>query len=135
MRRFFLIAGTVQLRSSCGVRDHKTLIAWQRAHRVVIDVMNACEKHWRPSAAASFGQLQRSALSVQLNIPEGYGLKSAGLLRRHLLIAYGSAVETTDLLELLRERSLVPSEDILPTIAAEKEAQALIMGLIRKLGR
>ena len=116
------------------MRDHKSLLAWQRAHRVVIDVMNACDKHWRPSAAASFGQLQRSALSVQLNIAEGYALKSRGLLRRHLLIAYGSAVETSDLLELLQERSLVPNEEILPTIAAEREAQALILGLLRKLG-
>ncbi|MBI4499614.1 MAG: four helix bundle protein [Gemmatimonadetes bacterium] len=108
------------------------MIAWQRAHAVVLSVLDASERFWRPSAAAVFGQLQRAALSVQLNIAEGYALRSTGLLRRHLTIAYGSAVETSDLLEILDERDPVPREIIAPAVKTGRETQALLMGLLRK---
>src|ERR1051326_3758728 len=117
------------------MRSHKSLIAWQRAHSVVSHVLDASDKYWRPSAGAVFSQLQRAALSVQLNIDEGYASRSVGYLRRHLTIAYGSAVETSDLLEILRERRLVPLDEITLVIGTAEETQALIMGLLHRMGR
>ena len=57
-------------------------------------------------------QLQRAELSVQLNIAEGYALKSSKRFRNHLDIAYASAVETGDLLELCGEMELLGQEVI-----------------------
>jgi four helix bundle protein len=57
-------------------------------------------------------QLQRAALSVQLNIAEGYALKSSRRFRNHLDIAYGSAVETAELLDLTSELGLFPADRI-----------------------
>jgi four helix bundle protein len=87
------------------MRDHKSLEAWQEAHRVVNAVLDFCDRHWRPQARAVFDQIQRAALSVQLNLAEGYALSSAGRFRTHLHIAYGSAVETGELLDLLVDRA------------------------------
>src|SRR5690242_3036568 len=53
---------------------------------------------------------QRSSLSVQLNIAEGYSLPRR--FRSHLEIAYGSAVETGDLLELALEEGVIPPADV-----------------------
>src|SRR5256885_7606739 len=106
------------------MRNHKSLLAWQRAHSVVSHVLDASDRYWRPSAGAVFSQLQRAALSVQLNIAEGYALRSVSYLRHHLTIAYGSAVETSDLLEILRERQLVPPEEISLAVGAAEETQA-----------
>ena len=79
------------------MRDHKSLVAWQVANDVVRGVLRACRFRWRPYAAALFDQLQRSSLSVQLNIAEGYALREHRRFCYHLRVAYGSAVETGDL--------------------------------------
>src|SRR5689334_3627424 len=85
------------------VRDRTSLVAWQQANAVVRLVFRATRYHWKPWAATLFAQLQRSSLSVQLNITEGYGRGLSGPFRNHLEIAYGSAQETADLLRLLAD--------------------------------
>ncbi|MSR07136.1 MAG: four helix bundle protein [Gemmatimonadetes bacterium] len=117
------------------MQTHKTLLAWQRAHAVVLQVLELCRKHWQPSASAVFNQLQRAALSVQLNIAEGYAVRSSRRFRNHLVIAYGSAVETSDLLELLEESQLVPGDVVAKAVATARESQALVMGLLKKVRR
>jgi len=116
------------------MRDHTSLLAWQRARSVAIAVIALSQEHWSPPAAAVFGQLQRSSLSVQLNIAEGFALAAPRLFRRHLLIAYGSAVETTDLLELLEDSGLAPAQRIQGPVALSREACRLILGLLRRFG-
>ena len=84
---------------------HKSLEAWKSAHAVVSAVFDSQFVAPHPRAYPIYDQLRRAALSVQLNIAEGYGLRSAAAFRRHLIIAYGSAIETADLLELILEGS------------------------------
>ncbi|HZE76362.1 MAG TPA: four helix bundle protein [Gemmatimonadales bacterium] len=115
------------------MRDHTSLLA-QEANTVVRLVFRATRYHWKPWAATLFYQLQRSSLSVQLNITEGYGRRLPGPFRNHLEIAYGSALETADLLRLLTEENIVPEE-----LAGEAQAhctrcQKLIRGLLKRLG-
>jgi four helix bundle protein len=80
-------------------------------------------------------QLQRAALSVQLNIAEGYALKSPKRFRNHLDIAYGSAVETAELLELTSELGLLPNDCLGITIQRCHRSQGLLLGLIKRLRR
>jgi four helix bundle protein len=95
-----------QLFTFSSVRDHKSLLAWQEANAVVTAVMHATQGLRHPCV----DQLQRAALSVQLNIAEGYALKSSHRFRNHLDIAYGSAVETAELLELIGDLNLVSTD-------------------------
>ena len=80
-------------------------------------------------------QLQRAALSVQLNIAEGYALRSSKRFRNHLDIAYASAVETAELLELNSDLELLPPDNAEPTIQRCKRCQGLLLGLIKRLRR
>ena len=114
------------------MRDHKSLLAWQRAHEVVVLVIDGLQGSWKPSAAALFSQLQRASLSIQLNIAEGYAYRSPRMFRRHLDIAYGSGVETTELLELALEKNLLPPEVALLALRRSRQAQALVLGLIKR---
>jgi len=116
------------------VRDHTSLVAWQQANAVVRIVFRATRYHWKPWAATLFGQLQRSALSVQLNIAEGYARRQSGPFRNHLEIAYGSAQETADLLRLLQDEEVVPPELAQEALAHCIRGQKLIRGLLRRLG-
>jgi four helix bundle protein len=88
--------------------------------------------HWRPWAGAILHQLQRSSLSVQLNIAEGHALRSRSRFRNHLIIAYGSAVETVELLELAVDTDCWTEATCYETLAMAIESRALLLGLIRK---
>jgi len=89
------------------MRDHRGLNCWQEAREVNLAVLRLSRDHWTPSASAAFSQLQRASLSVQLNIAEGYTFGSSPSFTRHLAIAFGSAVETIELIELLIDAEVV----------------------------
>ena len=67
------------------MRDHKSLLAWQEAHAVVLALLPAMRQVKHAYANPIFTQLQRAALSVQLNIAEGYALKASKRLLSSLL--------------------------------------------------
>jgi len=90
------------------VRDHTSLRAWQEAHAVTVGVIQLARTAWQPYAGALFSQLQRSSLSVQLNIAEGYTFGNSPTFTRHIGIAYGSAVETAELLRLALRQKYCP---------------------------
>src|SRR3972149_549731 len=89
---------------------HRSLHAWIEGREVSRLAIRASKLYWSPAGSAVFGQLQRSALSVQLNIAEGFALADIGRFGNHLAIAYGSAVETGEILELAGEEELLPTE-------------------------
>ena len=80
-------------------------------------------------------QLQRAALSVQLNIAEGYALRSPKRFRNHLDIAYASAVETSDLLEISSSLGLLDTGLAEATLGRCRRCQQLIRGLISRIRR
>ena len=117
------------------MRNHKSLLAWQEAHAVVVTVLPAIRQvnHWFSNPV--FDQLQRAALSVQLNIAEGYALRTSKRFRNHLDIAYGSAVETAELLELCRELGLLTGEFTTSALERCQLCQRLLRGLINYLSK
>jgi len=114
------------------MRDHKSILAWQEASRVVDAVLEGSRTSWKPYASAVFAQLQRASLSVQLNIAEGYALRSRPRFRNHLEIAYGSAVETGELLDLVVRNHLFPESLSQGAQASCIHSQRLLLGLIRR---
>jgi len=77
-------------------------------------------------------RLQRAALSVQLNIAEGYALGSRKGFASHLRIAYGSAVETRDLLDIAAERALFPEALVRESMENNTRCQRLLVGLMKR---
>ena len=114
------------------MRDHTSLIAWREAEVVSLAVIDLGREYWRPYVAAAFAQLQRAALSVQLNLAEGYAFTDSPTFRRHLNIAYGSAVETGELLSILAKSGAVPPPRIAPVLQSCRRSQRLLLGLIRR---
>jgi four helix bundle protein len=119
----------------CGMRDHTSLRAWQEAHAVSVEVIRLSKSSWRPYAAALFSQLQRSSLSVQLNIAEGYTFGDSPTFTRHLGIAYGSAVETGELLRLLLETHVLEEKLVKPLLERTKETEHILLGLLKRRRR
>ena len=116
------------------MQTHKTLIAWQEARAVTRGGLRISETSWKPQFSAIFSHLQQSSVSVQLNIAEGYGFGPSLRMRNHLRIAYASAIETADLLELLQESNLFGAEDAGDLLERCKRSQKLLTGLLRRYG-
>ena len=113
------------------MRDHTSLEAWQEAHAASIAVIRLVKVSWRPYASALFNQLQRASLSVQLNIAEGYTFGNSPTFTRHLGIAYGSAVETGELLQLAIEAEVVHPGPTREILARTRRTQRLLLGMLK----
>jgi four helix bundle protein len=113
------------------VRDHRNLRAWQEARQVTRLVLQASRRHWKPWASALFFQLQRASLSVSLNIAEGYTFGRSPSYARHLAIAYGSAVETVELLEIAAIEEVLPPDAAQALLQHAYASQALLLGLLK----
>ena len=114
------------------MRDHRSLKAWQEARQVTVLVIRASHSLWRPWAGALFQQLQRASLSVQLNIAEGASFGASATYRRHLGIAYGSAIETGELIELLGDVQVVPQPIAEELLTHSRNCQRLLLGLLKR---
>jgi four helix bundle protein len=87
--------------------------------------------HRSPAAADILAQARRAALSVQLNIAEGYIWKPGAKWKHHLRIALGSTIETIDALHLLLEERAVPSGPVFVLITHAERSRILINGLLK----
>jgi four helix bundle protein len=115
--------------------SHKSLKAWQEAEWVSSNVMDLAKTHWKPYAFAVFSQLLRAALSTQINIAEGYSFTNTPTFARHLSIAYGSAIETGELLELLTKKKVIPERVTSEALAHCYNSQRLLLGLLKRCRR
>jgi four helix bundle protein len=94
-------------------------------------VIGLARDSWKPHAAALFSQLQRASLSVQLNIAEGYAFGDSPTCWRHLRIAYGSAVETGELLEIALKADVIPADPGTRLLNRNHRSQRLLLGLVK----
>jgi four helix bundle protein len=106
--------------------------AWQEVRGVVLGVIELARTSWKPYASALFTQLQRASLSVQLNLAEGYSSGNSPNFRRHLAIAYGSAVETGELLEIALDADLITTERGKYLLSRNRRSQRLILGMLKR---
>jgi len=102
-------------------------LAWQKAKEVTRIVLRISGTSWKPQFAAVFSQLQRSSLSVQMNIAEGYAYSKSASFRNHLRIAYASAIETDDLLDLMSEYDHFDRSDLTEAVNTCRESQKLLL--------
>jgi four helix bundle protein len=107
-------------------------MAWQEARGVVLGVVELARTGWKPYAGALFAQLQRASLSVQLNIAEGYAYGDSRSYTRHLAIAYASAVETGELLEVGIDARVVAAEIGNHLLNRNRRSQRLLLGMLRR---
>jgi four helix bundle protein len=69
---------------------------------------------------------------VQLNIAEGYSFGESPTFTRHLGIAYGSAVETGELLQLALDAEVADAESVKVLLRRVRRTERLLVGLLKK---
>ena len=114
------------------MRDHKSLLCWQLARDFSCLTQRLTIRYWAPPAGAAFEHLRRAAVSIRLNIAEGYARGTARQFAHFLTIAYGSAVECAELLDLCAEVGLLPKAEAEPLVQLNHRIQALVIRLKQK---
>ena len=82
--------------------------------------------------AALFSQIQRASLSIQPNIAEGYTYGDSPTFTKHLGIAYGSAVETGELLRLAIDTELLEKEPLQALLERTRETERILLGMLKR---
>lgn len=100
--------------SKSKIRDSKgyhKLILWQKAREFVKLIYKATESFPKSEEYGLKGQLRRAAVSVVLNIVEGYRRKSTKEFLRFLNISGGSLTEIEACLEICSDLNYLQSQE------------------------
>lgn len=106
---------------------------WQKADELVMSVYSHTKTFPKHEMFGITSQLRRAALSVALNIIEGYGRRIKGDFRRFLDIALGSMAEVEYLLELSNNLSYISDSDYGKIEETRSECGKLIWSYRSKL--
>ena|ERR1041384_1024432 len=113
------------------MHSYKSLFAWRQASEFCLATLEAVDDAWKPNAGAVFEQLRKAAVSVDVNIVEGYALQTPALFRRHVRIALGSAAEAERLVEISEKRGYLPQETAASLRAKADLTLSALFGLLR----
>lgn len=110
-------------------RDNVRAVAKQYAHAVYALTKSLP----KDEVFGLTSQLKRAALSVPLNVVEGYARQSAKSELNFLKIAYGSLKESQFILEFARDESYLTTAQIEPTLKLGDESGRLIWSKAKSL--
>ncbi|HET7565201.1 MAG TPA: four helix bundle protein [Gemmatimonadaceae bacterium] len=101
------------------VRDHRDLVVWKTALKLVIEAYALATRFPPHERYGLSSQLQRAVVSVPANIAEGNGRLHRGEYVHHLSIARGSLMELATHIEValclnyLREDEVTPCRELI----------------------
>lgn len=110
------------------IERFEDIVAWQKAREMVKDV-------YRESSEGKFAkdyglrdQLRRAAVSVMLNIAEGFARKTSREFTQFLVVAHGSVAEVQSALYVALDQSYLSQAQFESLYKRADETSKLIMG-------
>ena len=90
---------------------YRKLAVYEKSYKAVLDIYQMSEKFPERERYAMGDQIRRAAMSIPMNIAEGYAKRgSANEFKRFLFMAKGSANEMEVLLDLSRDLGFIDTE-------------------------
>ena len=108
------------------------LIAWQKGHKLVLEVYKSTEKWPKKEIYSLTSQIRRACVSVTSNIAEGFGRTSYREKRRFYLISRGSVNEAKNQLIIARDLGYIDNTEFDRLITTADNSAKLLSGLINK---
>jgi four helix bundle protein len=93
------------------IKTYKDLDIYKEGYRLSLDIYRLTSKYPRDEIFGLTSQIRRAAVSVVLNIAEGYGRQSKDDFKRFLRISLGSNNETITLIELSKDLKYISREE------------------------
>lgn len=93
------------------IKSYTDLQIYKDAYRLSLDIYKITQKFPKEEIYGLTSQIRRAAVSVALNIAEGYGRQSKEEFKRFLKISLGSNNETITLLDLSKDLEYLNMEE------------------------
>jgi four helix bundle protein len=117
------------------MKDYRKIVAWQKAHEVVLQVYELTEKFPTKEMYGLTSQLRRAAVSVPTNIAEGYGRTTDIELARFIDISLGSLNELDYLLLLSADLKLITMSSKETLVEKVVEVRKMLSAFVKTLRR
>ena len=89
------------------INSYKDLEIYQEGYKELLEIYKITREYPKEEEYVMTTQIRRAALSIVLNIAEGYGRQSKEDFKRFLKISYGSINEVETLLELGKDMGYI----------------------------
>ena len=93
------------------IKTYNDLEIYQEGYKLLLEVYKITRGYPKEEIYVMTTQIRRAALSVVLNIAEGYGRQTADEFKRFLKISYGSINEVEVLLSIGEEIGYISKEE------------------------
>ena len=113
---------------------YKELKVYQRSYKAAIAIYKMTSKFPKEERHGITDQIRRAAVSISLNIAEGYAKKeSQAEFKRFLMIAQGSTNEVSVLLDFAKDLEMLEGLTYEKARAEYEEIGKMLTGLIKTL--
>jgi len=117
------------------IRHFTHLIAWQKAHTLVLKIYKITKNFPKDELFGLISQLRRAASSITCNIAEGYGRYHYKDKTRFYYQARGSNMEVQNLLILSHDLGYINDNDYEELKVLVYEGYKLLNGLIKSTSK
>ena len=113
------------------IKVFKDLIAWQKAHELVLDVYKITKKFPDIERYGLENQLRRASVSITSNIAEGFGRNSRKEKLQFYSISRGSLFEVLDQLTIAKDLGYFESQEFIVLEEKINVCSRLVSGIIK----
>ncbi len=92
------------------IATYKDLDVYKGGYKLSLEIYKETENYPQHEIYGVISQIRRAAISIPLNIAEGYGRRSKEEFKRFLKISLGSLYEVQTLLELSKDLNYIKVE-------------------------
>ena len=114
------------------IKDFKDLFAWQKAHRLAVNIYKATDSFPKSEQFGLTNQLRRASVSVASNIAEGFGRRTKGDRTHFYDMARGSLHEVQAQLLIAKDIGYLSEAQYIELEDKTIEAHKILTGLINK---
>jgi four helix bundle protein len=115
------------------VRDHRKLIAFQKAHELTLAIYQQTREFPKEELFGLTSQMRRAAVSVASNIVEGCARPKQNDFLRFLDIAYGSCREVEYQISLANDLGYIHDQGYRHLHSLAEESGKTLFGLIHSI--
>lgn len=113
------------------IREFTDLVAWQKAHRLVLEIYSITRQYPNSERFGLASQMQRSAISITSNLAEGFSRRSVKEKLQFYYMSAGSLSEIHNQLIVSRDVGYIKREQFDRLRVQCIEVSKLLQGLIR----
>jgi len=114
------------------IQSYEDISAYQKSYQLALKVYELAKKLPKEERYGLIDQIKRAALSIPLNIAEGYGKRSSVLdFKRFLSMSMGSCNEMLVLLHFTLDMQYIEQAEYEGLKAGYDEAAKMLHGLIK----